>query len=154
TLDQNVPADLANALCSNDCVVTSDFSALEPDVTEHKYFAPGIGVFLEVETSPDGVSVNRLVQCNTDPKCAHGPAPSRLDSQPVFDRKTLVWAVLAIIAGIAFFLGLELREDPHLSATDLAFESLDIVPTVLTSVGVVLLFRVTRQQHEEHQALV
>src|SRR5262249_15447623 len=54
TLDQGVPADLANALCSNDCVVTRDFSALEPDVTEHKYFAPGIGVFLEVETSDEG----------------------------------------------------------------------------------------------------
>jgi hypothetical protein len=74
-LDQNVPADLANALCADDCVVTSDFSALEPDVSEHKYFAPGIGVFLEVEVSGDGTSVNRLVQCNTDPKCAHLPGP-------------------------------------------------------------------------------
>ena len=72
----------------------------------------------------------------------------------MFDRKTLVWAVLAIVGGMAFFLALELRENPHLSATDLAFEALDIVPTVLTSVGVVLLFRVTRQQREEHESLV
>jgi DNA-binding CsgD family transcriptional regulator len=72
----------------------------------------------------------------------------------VFDRKTLIWAVLAIFAGIAFFLAMEIREEPHMSATDLAFELLDIVPSVLTSVGVVLLFRVTRQQREEHQALV
>jgi hypothetical protein len=75
-LDQNVPADLANALCSNgDCVVTKDFSALEPDVTEHKYLAHGIGVFLEVEVSSDGVSVNRLVSCNMDAKCGDLPAP-------------------------------------------------------------------------------
>ena len=73
-LDQKVPAELANALCSKDCAVTKDFSALEPDVVEHKYFARGIGVFLEIELSADG-EVNRLVSCNMDPKCAHLPAP-------------------------------------------------------------------------------
>jgi len=30
------------------CVMTRDFSPLEPDVEEHKYYAPGVGVVLEV----------------------------------------------------------------------------------------------------------
>ena len=72
----------------------------------------------------------------------------------MIDRKTLAWAILAIIAGIAFYLAMEVREEPHMSATDLAFELLDIVPSVLTSVGVVLLFQVTRRQHQEHRDLL
>jgi len=31
------------------CVKTADFSALEPDVLEHKYYAPGVGVVLAVD---------------------------------------------------------------------------------------------------------
>jgi hypothetical protein len=36
-----------------------------------KYYAPGIGVFLEVEAG----EVNRLVGCNVDPRCATLPQP-------------------------------------------------------------------------------
>src|SRR5262249_52336818 len=49
TLDELVPASLARLLCANDCVVTRNFSMLEPGVVERKYYAPGIGVFLEVD---------------------------------------------------------------------------------------------------------
>ena len=46
---------------------------IEPEAAEHKYYAPNIGVFLEVDlTSGD---INRLVGCNVDPKCATLPAP-------------------------------------------------------------------------------
>jgi len=31
------------------CVMTRDFSPLEPDVEEHKYYAPGVGAVLEVD---------------------------------------------------------------------------------------------------------
>lgn len=44
---ETVPA----ASCSGDCVVTRDFSPLEPGVNENKYYAPGIGLILEV--NPD-----------------------------------------------------------------------------------------------------
>ena len=42
---ESVPA----ASCSNDCVVTRNISALEPDVEETKYYAPGIGLILELD---------------------------------------------------------------------------------------------------------
>ncbi len=70
-LDELVPRKLANLLCAGNCVVTKNFSSLEPDVLERKYYAPGIGVFLEVE--PESGEVVRLVKCNVDPRCASLP---------------------------------------------------------------------------------
>lgn len=70
-LDQLVPAKLATLLCAGNCVVTKNFSQLEPDVVERKYYAPGIGVFLEVELGTG--EVVRLVKCNVDPRCAQLP---------------------------------------------------------------------------------
>jgi hypothetical protein len=37
------------ASCSGDCVVTRDFTPLEPDVEENKFYAPGVGLILEVD---------------------------------------------------------------------------------------------------------
>jgi hypothetical protein len=67
-LDRLVPPKLAQLLCRKNCVVTKNFSPLEPDVVEHKYYAPGVGVFLE--TAPQTGEVLRLVKCNVDPRCA------------------------------------------------------------------------------------
>jgi hypothetical protein len=67
-LDKLVPRKLAMLLCAGNCVVTENFSQLEPGVIERKYYAPGIGVFLE--TGPDTGEVVRLVKCNVDPRCA------------------------------------------------------------------------------------
>jgi len=72
-LDELVPAALANALCSGDCVVTKNYSLLEPGIFARKYFARGIGVFLEVE--PDEHIAVRLTSCNVDPRCATLPQP-------------------------------------------------------------------------------
>ena len=72
-LDRLVPRTLAELLCAGDCVVTKDFSPLEPDAVERKYHAPGIGTFLEVNLD-DGTAV-QLVACNVDPRCAMLPAP-------------------------------------------------------------------------------
>jgi hypothetical protein len=73
-LDEAVPQALAEALCAaGDCVVTAEFTPLEPDALEHKYYAPRIGLFLEVDAS-SGDSV-RLVECNVDPACQMLPAP-------------------------------------------------------------------------------
>jgi len=35
--------------CAGNCLQTSDFTPLEPDTLESKYYAPGIGVILEVD---------------------------------------------------------------------------------------------------------
>ncbi len=37
------------AVCAGDCLVTRDFTPLEPGVDEYKYYAPGIGPILEVD---------------------------------------------------------------------------------------------------------
>lgn len=42
-------ASVPAADCSAGCVVTRDFLPLEPDVNEHKYFAPGIGHILSID---------------------------------------------------------------------------------------------------------
>jgi hypothetical protein len=70
-LDELVPRKLAKLLCSGNCVVTRNFSLLEPGVFERKYYAPGIGVFLE--TDPESGEVVQLVKCNVDPRCAQLP---------------------------------------------------------------------------------
>jgi hypothetical protein len=73
TLDLFVPQDLADHLCNDDCVVTADFTPLDPEVLEHKYYAPNVGQFLEVDVATG--EINRLVDCNVDPKCASIPQP-------------------------------------------------------------------------------
>jgi hypothetical protein len=73
-LDQFVPQALAELLCSEgNCVVTRDFSPLEPDSVEHKFYAPGIGDFLEIDLSTGGIT--QLVDCNFDKRCAMLPTP-------------------------------------------------------------------------------
>jgi hypothetical protein len=72
-LDRLVPQELAELLCSGDCVVTRNFALTEPGVFARKYYAPGIGGFLEV--GPTTGEVVQLVGCNFDPRCAHLPTP-------------------------------------------------------------------------------
>jgi hypothetical protein len=71
-LDQGVPQQLAERFCSGDCVVTRNFSLLEPGIFARKYYAPGIGVFLELETTGE---TSQLVNCNFDPRCVGLPTP-------------------------------------------------------------------------------
>ena len=66
-LDRFVPRKLAKLLCDGDCVVTKNFSLLEPGIFARKYFAPGIGFFLEVDPNT-GESI-QLVKCNFDSRC-------------------------------------------------------------------------------------
>jgi hypothetical protein len=73
-LDRLVPQQLAARFCSSgDCVVTKNFSLLEPGIFARKYYARGIGFFLEVKI--DTGEVVQLVDCNFDPRCAKLPAP-------------------------------------------------------------------------------
>jgi DNA-binding CsgD family transcriptional regulator len=70
------------------------------------------------------------------------------------DARTRVWAAAAVVAGIGLYLYLEHREEPELSFGELLLELTEIVPIVLTSVGVALLFRVTRRQREENLKVI
>jgi len=74
-LDFLVPQALAELLCGDgDCVVTREYTPLEPDVVERKYYANGIGVFLEVNLEEEGIT--QLVDCNFDARCDALPAPA------------------------------------------------------------------------------
>jgi hypothetical protein len=55
-------------------VVTKNFSLLEPGVFARKYYARGIGFFLEV--NPSTGEILQLVNCNFDPRCANLPSPA------------------------------------------------------------------------------
>ncbi len=66
-LDEFAPAGLVNLLCNGDCVVTEDSSPHDPGEVEYKYYAPGIGLFLEVK--PEDGEVFELVECNMDARC-------------------------------------------------------------------------------------
>jgi len=45
-------ANYIESICNNDCLVTLEYTPIEPDAKEHKYFAPGLGFILE--TNPEG----------------------------------------------------------------------------------------------------
>lgn len=61
-LNEYVPQDLAEHLCHHDCVVTGELTPIEPDGFERKYYAPGIGLFLEV--TPESGDTVQLVGCS------------------------------------------------------------------------------------------
>jgi len=71
----------------------------------------------------------------------------------LIDRRTGFWAGVAVVAGVALFFGLELREEP-MSPVEMALELVKITPGVLVGVGVVLLFRMSYRQREEQLALL
>ena len=70
------------------------------------------------------------------------------------DSRTRLWAIVAVVAGIGIFVGIELIEEPTMSLFELVLELLKTAPLVLTSVGVVLLFQVTRRQRDEHLQII
>ena len=70
------------------------------------------------------------------------------------DDRSRLWAALAAIAGVVLFVLLEIREEPQLSALDIALELVQIVPVVLMCVGVVLLFRMNYEQRENQLTLI
>jgi hypothetical protein len=71
TLDHLVPKALAMQFCNHDCVVTKNYSLLEPNVFARKYYAPGVGVIAEVEVTTGEVVA--LTDCNFDSRCANLP---------------------------------------------------------------------------------
>jgi hypothetical protein len=76
-LDQSVPQALAAVFCgAADCVVTRNYSLLEPGAFARKYYAKDIGVILEVEVEDAQIQGStQLVNCNFDPRCQNLPMP-------------------------------------------------------------------------------
>ena len=73
-LDELMPRALAERFCAaGDCVVTKNYSLLEPGVFARKYYARGIGVFFEVK--PDEGTFIQLTSCNFDARCQGLSAP-------------------------------------------------------------------------------
>jgi hypothetical protein len=72
-LDRFVPRRLGELLCAADCVVTRSFSLLEPGEETFRFFAEGIGLFLEVD--PETRETLQLTECNFDPRCDDLPRP-------------------------------------------------------------------------------
>jgi hypothetical protein len=52
------------ASCDNDCVITDDFTPIEPDAMEQKVYAPGVGVILEIDPE-EGEPVLELIEFET-----------------------------------------------------------------------------------------
>jgi DNA-binding CsgD family transcriptional regulator len=75
-------------------------------------------------------------------------------SSDLLDGRTRVIAIAAIVAGIVLFLAIEWIEEPDQSPWELALELLKIAPVVATSVGVAVLFRITRAQRDEHLQVI
>jgi len=71
-LDEGVPAALAQRFCNGNCIVTKNYSLLEPGLFARKYYARGVGTILEVENAGEVV---QLVSCNFDPRCTNLPKP-------------------------------------------------------------------------------
>ena len=72
----------------------------------------------------------------------------------LIDRRTRIWASVSIIAGLVFYMALEIGEEPGMSVLAMLVELIKILPVVLMSVGLVLLFRVTVKQREEQLTLL
>jgi DNA-binding CsgD family transcriptional regulator len=72
----------------------------------------------------------------------------------LIDRQTRIWAFIAVLLGVALFLGIEILEEPKASPLELLVELLKIAPVVLTSVGVAVLFRVSQRQRDDHLQVI
>ena len=68
--------------------------------------------------------------------------------------RSRAWALAAVTGGIGLFFGIELIEEPAAKPLDLLVSLVEITPVVLTSVGIVLLFRLTQRQRDEHVKVV
>lgn len=72
----------------------------------------------------------------------------------LIDRRTRVWALAAVIAGVLLFLGIELFDEPGATPLDLLLELLKVTPVVIAGVGVAVLFSVIVRQRDEHLQLI
>ncbi len=50
-------AKVPAAVCDNDCLITRDFTPIEPGINENKYYMPGVGLILEVDMEGNRVEL-------------------------------------------------------------------------------------------------
>jgi DNA-binding CsgD family transcriptional regulator len=72
----------------------------------------------------------------------------------LIDRRSRIWAAVAVVAGVLALMAIEYREEPQSTVVDFLLALVDIVPIVLVSVGVVLLFRITTEQREQQLTVI
>lgn len=70
------------------------------------------------------------------------------------DTRTRFWAVITVIVGIGLYVALDLIEDPDSTMLDIILNLLEVTPLVLTSVGIVVLFQISRGQRDEHLQVI
>ena len=72
----------------------------------------------------------------------------------LIDRRSRIWAAVAVVVGVLALMAIEYREEPQSTVVDFLLALVDIVPIVLVSVGVVLLFRITTEQREQQLTVI
>jgi DNA-binding CsgD family transcriptional regulator len=70
------------------------------------------------------------------------------------DSRTRVWAAVAAIVGIGLYIAMDLIENPDSTLLDIVLNLLEVTPLVLTTVGIVILFQVTRRQRDDHLQVI
>jgi DNA-binding CsgD family transcriptional regulator len=70
------------------------------------------------------------------------------------DRRVRLWSIVAIVAGVSFFFGLEWLEEPSMTPGAMLLELVGILPIVLMCVGATLLFRIVSRQRDEQMTLL
>ena len=68
----------------------------------------------------------------------------------LIDLRTRIWAIVAVLVGIAVFMALEVIDNPNSTPLELLVDLLEVTPLVLSVVGVAVLFRLTRKQRDVH----
>ena len=66
----------------------------------------------------------------------------------------VIWAAVAMIAGVSALMIVEIIEEPGLTLTEILFELIEPTLIVLTVSGVVYLLGRTKRQHQEQLALL
>ena len=49
SLEGSATVPVAGASCAGTCLVTRDFTAIEPNAAEHKFYTPGVGLILVLD---------------------------------------------------------------------------------------------------------
>lgn len=72
----------------------------------------------------------------------------------LMDARARLWALVAVLVGVALLVGIEVLEEPTASPLELLLEVAKVTPVVIASVGVVLLFGISRRQRDEHLQVI
>jgi hypothetical protein len=129
----------AAAECDGQCVVTRDFTPIEPGHEEHKHYAPGIGLILEVsdsgernelvEFTPGSAALARLARRQAAPSPATSPIHLTLDAPAMESIRFAIGRDADVSAAVYDPIGRKVRSlasGPHRAGTHtLAWDGTD-----------------------------